>query len=857
MKERTFGKRARLGLVLLLSMLCLGGCAVLARRAFPKTKGTVSVPGLHASVEVLRDKYGVPHVYARTAEDLLYAQGYVHAQDRFWQMEFGRRAGAGRLSELFGKRLLDTDIYLRTMGFRRVAEQEYEALDAEARHYLDAYVAGINAYIQDRDPAKLGLEFSLLGLQGTDFEIEEWKPADSLTWVKLMAQDLSRNLKLESLAFELIRTAGLGGFSDFFAPYREDMPFIVPDEELGLPPTQGSSSAMMGVETASTVRIPFFWGTDSDLGSNGWVVSGDLTTTGKPILANDTHLAIRMPSIWYEMGLHTTDESGEQTSSADGEFNVRGFSFPGYPGIIIGHNSRIAWGMTNIGGDVQDLYFERINPRKPNQYLVNGEWRDMELIHERIDIKGEDEPYVLVVRKTRHGPIVSDHGALTPLVSYHLAAEEAFPDGLDIVVLSLKWTALMPGELLRCVLLLNKARNFEEFRDALRYFDVPAQNMVYADVDGNIGYQTPGTMPIRKKGDGRVPVPGWIDDYEWLGFVPFEELPFVYNPEKGYIVTANNPVASSAYAHSLGTDFAYGYRSRRIVEMIENDKDGISLEDVQAMQGDTFDQAAMEIVPYLAALDLSAEVVSVYLRPKKPRQQELQALELARQSLLTWDGRMDIESPQAALYGFFWLKLAEETFRDQYPLHLWNKVGQGRLQNALYYLVKDPRNLWWDDVRTPDVRETRDDILIRAFKKGYRAGVERLGKKLEAWRWGDVHQAEFRNESLGESGITIIENLFNRGPVATAGGNTQVTVASWNIERPFKVTRIPAMRQIIDLGDLSASVMIHAPGQSGHPRHRHYDDMIEAWRLIEYHPSLWSRSEVQANLEAKLVLEPQ
>jgi penicillin amidase len=887
-------------LVILIVLIIAGFFLYLPRRSFPKTEGSVTLDGLEAQVEIIRDEYGVPHIYARSAADLFFAQGYVHAQDRFWQMELNRRIGAGRLSELFGDKTLDTDIYLRTMGLRRLAEEEYRLIDSETKRYLEAYSAGVNAYIRDKKPGRLGLEFVFLKLQGNTIEIEEWTPVDCLVWAKLMALSLSSNADEEPIPMRFIRSAGLMRMDGYFAPYRRDTPFIVNDDEIGQPPFAASpqdamerpshqeeqplrvlsvrqAGSNLKAATTHTVGTDFqpeasgefsmFLGNGSGIGSNSWVISGDMTATGKPILANDMHLGIQMPSIWYEIGLHTVNEKGEPTDSEPDDFQVRGFSMPGYPAVIAGHNSRIAWGYTIIYNDCQDIFFEKINPENPYQYRVNGDWEDMELVYERIDIQGEDEPYVLIVRKTHHGPIVSDLGGFSELMSYHFDGDKKFPKNLDVMELALQWTALRPTETTKGVFMLNRAWNYQEFREALRYWDAPGVNAVYADVEGNIGYQYAGTTPVRAQGDGQAPVPGWTGDYEWVGVLPYDELPWVLNPEKGYIVTANNPVVGQQYHHFLGSGFAYGYRARRIIEMITNNEQAISIEDVKTMQGDTLDLAALEVVPYLEGLDLMAEKVSEYLKKKEPvsekerkekeeKEREFQeALEPARQSLFEWDKRMDMESPQATLYSFFWLALVEETFKDQYPEALVYATS-GRLQNALHYLLEDPQNAWWDDIRTPDVRETRDDILVRAFKKGFRTGRKRLGEEYESWMWGDIHQAEFENLTLGKSGIKTIEKIFNRGPVAASGGSTQINRASWDIDEPFKVNHLTTMRHIIDLGDLNASLMVHTPGQSGHPRHPHYDDMIEPWRFMEYHPNLWSRTDLESRKRDRLNLKP-
>ena len=866
MKKRAWKRFLILAAVFAFVAVGMNSCVILPGRAFPKSSGTVKLEGLKGPVEILRDKYGIPHIYARNTEDLFFANGYVHAQDRFWQMEFSRRVGAGRLAELFGNDLLETDIFLRTLGVYRVAQEEYKVLDVESRKFLDSYAAGVNAYIRDKKPGKISLEYSFLKLIGTDFEIDDWVPADSIVWAKMMAWNLSANMNVERLLLFLLRTAGMDGTAGFFAPYREDMPVIISDEELGFSTVQAPDGA--GDDQLSSPVPPIYLGKGNSLGSNSWVISGDLTESGAPILANDTHLGVQMPSVFYELGLHIVDQEGQPVTSGGDDIQVRGFSFPGVPGVIIGHNGHIAWGITDFGDDVQDLYFERINPLNPNQYQVNGEWRDMELTHERIDIQGESDPFVLVVRNTRHGPIISDRGGNRALESYSFSSDREFPENLELTSISLKWTALMPGMMLKSMFDLDRAQNFEEFLKALSNWTVPIQSIVYADTEGNIGYKSPGVVPIRKKSKGRIPVPGWTDEYEWIGFVPYDDLPSVLNPKKGYIVAANQPVTGPNYPYYLGIDASYGYRARRIVEMIEIDEDGITIDDAKAMQGDSLDLAALEIVKYLEGLDLTKETVSEYLKEKEPgikkkqkKKAELDsqvedALDDAMQSLLDWDGYLNIDSSPAAIYGFFFFELSEAVFSDQYPDVEWLAVSHDRIQNALYYLLEDPNNAWWDDVRTPDVHETRDDILVRAFRKAVRTGIEELGEKLEKWEWGAVHQTEFRNATLGESGIGFIENIFNRGPFSVPGGSTTVFQTNWLRDEPFKVYWSAASREIIDMGDLSSGLMMLAPGQSGHAKHRHYDDFIDPWRNIEYHPNLWFRKDVEANNRSRLTLEP-
>jgi penicillin amidase len=605
------------GVVLLALVAAAGSYRWLLESSFPPTRGVIHARGLEAPVQVLRDRFGVPHIRAENMHDLYFAQGLVTAQDRFWQMEFWRRIGAGRLSELFGAKTLGTDIFLRTAGFRRAAERDLQTLDPQYREILQAYADGVNAYTAGKKPRQLCLELALLKLQGVRFTVEPWKPVDSLTWLKLMALDLGANLRKELYTVDLIQSMGLEKTRDFLAGYRYDQtPVIVPDSELpasllrkaqaALTPrrspllslTPEEVSELKGVSTRLVGGFDPWkseaFGTGPGIGSNDWVIGGSRTASGKPILANDPHLGIQMPSIWYEVDLFCSAPEAQIGKPAGGPYHVRGFSFPGDPGVIVGHNDRIAWGVTNTNPDVQQLYIEHINPEDPNQYEVNGKWVDMKVRREEITVNGREDPFPLLVRETRHGPLITDHGAYAGYRGFAVNPHGEFPMNLSLSALSLKWTAYLPNRTFESVIQLDAARSFTEFRNALRSWDIPSQNFVYADVDGNIGYQMPGLIPIRKKGDGSLPSPGWVDDYEWAGFIPFDDLPFSYNPPKGYVASANNPVTSDRYRYFISTDFDYGYRARRIVDMITGAQGKSGLKAVEAMQGDTLNILAQE-----------------------------------------------------------------------------------------------------------------------------------------------------------------------------------------------------------------------------------------------------------------------
>jgi len=831
-------------------VLTLGGIlGYIVRAPVPQVAGDVQIAGLQNSVTVNRDSWGIPHIYADSSHDLFVAEGYVHAQDRFWQMEFWRHIGSGRLSEMFGSATLGEDRFIRTLGWARAAAADAAALDPETKQYLQWYADGVNAYIDTHD--NLGLEFTIMGLQGVETKPEHWTILNSLTWLKAMAWDLGGNMDSELQRAQLAGLIGPNATNELIPTYPADHPVIIPNPASGL----DTSDALATVQALNTLIGGGFDG----IGSNNWVISGKLTDTGKPYLANDPHLGIQMPSIWYEVGLHCRNIADYCP------FDVDGFSFAGVPGVIIGHNQRIAWGVTNLGPDVQDLYIENINPQNPNQYQANGAWADAKIIPEIITVHGKVDPdpkhpdlkisydegtdsstVTMLVRVTRHGPIIED---------VYATAKDFGPtlNGVDVpknAALALRWTAIGdPSLTYRAVVNIMKAQNWDEFRDALRDWSVPAQNFVYADVDGNIGYQSPGLIPMRQNGDGTYPVPGWNDDYEWTGFIPFDQLPTSYNPPQGYIVTANNAVVGPDYPYLLTKDWDAGYRAQRINDMIKA-KHSITIPDIQAMQGDNANLSAQEVMPYLAALRFDDGPVQAGL-----------------ESLKKWDFQQHMESGPAALYNLFWVRLVSNTFFDELKDHPDLQPGLGdTTMLAMRGLLPQPSNHWWDDVTTKDNVETRDDILKLSFQQAYKDAQTLMGTDPNQWKWGQLHTATFRNQTLGESGIALIESIFNRGPVWTSGGSAIVNATSdgfetnddgtLNLSKTLEVSSLPSMRMIVDLSNLNNSLSMHTTGQSGHAFNSHYDDMIESWRLIQYHPMLWDQATIQSSSKATLTLNP-
>ncbi|GAA3740951.1 penicillin acylase family protein [Salinactinospora qingdaonensis] len=873
-----------IAVVTVVVMVTTGALVWTVQRSFPEFDGQLNVPVLDSDVTVYRDALGVPQIYAETTQDLFRAQGYVHAQDRFWEMDFRRHLTAGRLAELFGPDQLETDIYLRTMGWRRVAEQEYELLGADTRRYLDAYAEGVNAYLAEHDGAEVSLEYAVLGVIGGGGAIEEWTPVDSLAWLKAMAWNLRGNMVQEidratMLANGLTRaqveelypaypqqqhtpivTSGRlnGGAFEPDAGQRSGSAGQPPQEgaaegdgspaDESRPPQSGEMSATQveraQEEAASLVRavgtdlstLSGMVGRDSTgLGSNSWVVSGEHTASGMPLLANDPHLGASMPSVWHQSGLHCVEVGPECP------FDVVGFGFAGLPGIVIGHNRQIAWGLTNLGPDVTDLYLEKI---EGDTYLVDGEKRALRTRTETITVAGADDVEI-TVRSTEHGPLLSDAaagaklreiGATPPVTAEGEPAEQAQPGG-DYGV-ALRWTALEPGTTADAIFQLNQAGDFAEFREAARLFEVPAQNLVYADVEGNIGYQAPGTIPIRGRGQGRWPAPGWNSAYDWTGVIPFDQLPWAFNPERGYIVTANQAVIDTDYTNLLTTDWAYGYRSQRINTMLAtatDDGGGLTVADMSQMQYDSLNAGARAIVPHL----LQAQVEGVAAQ--------------AQRLLGEWDFQQDVDSAAAAFYNATWRHLLALTFDELDEEMAMSGGSRGFL--VVSRLLDDPGSPWWDS--PGGGASGRDAVVAAALERAAVELSERLGDDPSQWRWGELHMLTVRNESLGTSGVAPVEWLFNRGPVEAPGGTSIVNATGWDTSTPgYEIYRGPSMRMVLDLSDLDASRWSNLTGTSGHAFHPNYADQLPMWAQGESAPMPFTRSAVEEAAEHELVLAP-
>ena len=851
-KTKVFLKRGLIGLLAI--VVLLGGSGgfyfksylpnTVAPKSFPQIDGTIPLEGLDAPVDIYRDSMGIPHIYASTQHDLFFAQGYVHAQDRFWQMDVWRHIGAGRVAEMFSSQV-DTDKFLRTLGWAEIAEQEYEALAPEFKAMVNSYTDGVNTYLNDHNKEAASLEYAILGLLNPDYKIEPWTPSNSLTWGKMLAYDLRGNMDDEIKRAILLKTLTPEQVAELFPSYPKDHPVIV--NQIGGGPSASAAPSSLApqipaetlaaLQQQATLLDELMGPYDNGVGSNSWVVGGSRTATGMPILANDPHLAIQMPSIWYQIGLHCKPKTDACP------YDVAGFSMAGVPAVIIGHNDRIAWSMTNLGPDVQDLYIEKVNPENPNQYEVNGKWVDFETRKEIIKVAGGD-PIELTVRVSQHGPVISEvFGVLKNEGDPDDEKFIAFKDNTGITLpehyaIALRWTAFTVSSSFVAPWMMNTAQNWEDFREAARAARVPSQNVVYADVDGNIGYQAPGDIPIRKNGDGTLPVPGWTDDYEWTGYIPFEELPYAFNPPEGYIATANNQVEPPGYPYLISNDYDLGYRADRIVAMIENAPGKIDITYIQKMQGDDYDGGAPALLPILFGMKFDASNLNEALA-----------------TLKNWDYQASSDSAPAAIYEVFWKNLLAETFHDNLPERYFPNGGDTWFE-ITRNIAADPNSFWWDDKTTSESVETRDEIFARAFTKAIEELEEKFGKDQSAWKWGDLHTSTFKNGTLGLSGVGLIEDLFNRGPFPTSGGSDIVNATAWKAPLGYEVTNVPSMRMIVDLGNLSNSVTVHTTGQSGHAYHEHYIDMAPLWANIQYYPMLWSAEQVTAQPEGHLILQP-
>ncbi len=798
-------------LVVLVLLVVVGGAGGywFITKSQPQIDGTLHVAGLKSKVEIVRDPLGIPHIYADNADDLFFAEGYVQAQDRLWQMEYNRRIGHGTLSDIFGAATIETDEYLRTMGLDRAARADVAAMSDSDKQPLQAFANGVTAFINTHGD-NLPIEFTILGIKPAP-----WEPADTIAWGKMMAYSLGGNYKLELLRANIASKVGMAAVSQLLPPYPATGPFTIPPEAKSYAsnelPSTVPNSPFVSIGTPDLQAIASI---DASLGlsgvgigSNDWVVDGTKSTTGKPLLLNDPHLGIQMPSIWYEVGLHCTPKSDACP------YNVAGYTFPGAPGVIIGHNDRVAWGVTNVNPDVQDFFVEEINPQNPNQYKFNGKWEDMQVVDEPIKVKGVVSE-TLKVQVTRHGPI------MTPVLGSGVTQP-----------LALQWTALRErSRLFELVLEIDRAQNWNDFRNALKSWDVPSQNFVYADVDGNIGYQMPGNVPIRAKGDGTMPVPG-TGEYEWTGYIPFEELPFVYNPPTHFIATANQAVVPPTYKYLITADWDASFRKQRIDALLKA-KDKLSIDDMKAIQSDVYSIVLTTLQKYVV-----------------PVQPEGFLQTRAMDQVKSWDGRLTTGTIGGTIMAVTYQRLFDDLFSAKLDKALLNsyRAAPDSHMPAILLLLDDPKSAWWGNAG-------REAVIKKSFAEAVDWLGNQYGDAPTDWKWGRLHLATF-NHPLGS--VKPLDLLFNAGPVAASGGMDTVSRAAFNvIDNKYTVSTITSMRMIVDLSNLSNSLQINTTGQSGQPLNKHFSDMVLMWRDVQYAPFYFDRAALDKVKEGTLVLQP-
>lgn len=856
-RRRRFRKTKITALVLVaLLLIVTGGGAWYVHHtvdaSFPQVSGALAVPGLDGQVEVDRNAQGVPQIYAASSHDLFFAQGYVQAQDRFWQMDVYRHITAGRLSEMFGSGQLSTDKFIRTMGWYSIAQQEYNLLSPSTRASLVAYSAGVNAYLKDHSGAKASIEYAILGLQ-TSYTPYAWTPVDSIAWLKALAWDLRDNLQEEidrSLSTQKLTTAQV---DQLFPDYPASHPDIVNQGTVANGVFDQNATAT--ASSASTALPPGAVGAMSELstlikdlpqtlspavqgiGSNSWVVSGSLTTTGQPLLANDPHLGPELPSIWYQMGLHCT------TVDAACPYDVAGFTMPGTPGVVIGHTDTVAWGFTNGTEDVTDLVLEKVTG---DTYLYNGQQVPLTEHKETIKVAGGD-PVTITVRQTNQGPLVSD--ADTDLASVGKDAPVSATGSGDAAAASargtgyavaLRWTALTPSKTMDALFEVDRATDWNSFRTAAKDFAVPSQNMIYADTSGNIGYQTPGEIPIRKAGDGTWPVPGWTDAYEWAGYIPFDELPHELNPKAGFIVTANNPIISSAdYPYLLSKDFDYGYRANEITQRLAQataNGGKIDADGMRAIEADTTNEFAKTLVPYLESAPTASSTAA------------------AKALLKGWNDTTPANSAAAAYFYEVYYYLLKDAFMSKLPSSV-DVDGGDRWFTVVSDLLPDAESDWWSDPSAPSVHG-RDALLGRAMDQAAQYLSQKYGSDASKWQWGDLHTLTPTNQTLGTGGPGIVKWFLNGDPIPVAGGSAVVDANGFDISEGFDVNEVPSMRMVVDLSDLDHSTWVNLTGASGHVEDPNYLDQLPLWQNQKTLPWPFTRAAVIAATKNKLVLEP-
>ena len=774
----------------------------------PLHEGMLRLKGLDSTVEVRRDGQGIPTIVASNERDATFALGFLHAQDRLWQMEFNRRLAAGRLSELLGPAALPTDKFLRTLGIRRTAQRAYETLDEAHRLLVDAYVDGVNAFLASRS-GPLPPEFLLLRASAP----EPWVAADSMAWSLMMAWDLaSHGMRMELRRLRLSQRFSRAEIDDIYPPLPgESAPEVADYVEmyrlLGVFATAPETKPPARAEIPTGV-----FGGGEGLGSNNWVLSGQRTVSGRPLLANDPHLALTTPPVWYFAAMRLPG------------LELIGATLPGLPGVVLGRNDRIAWGATNTGVDQQDLYLERLVGDDEDEYETPTGPQPFDKRKETIRVKGAAD-VELAIRETRHGPVLSGLESIDKAFSHRR------------FVIALRWAALDPGDRTWAALhSLNHARSVEAAERALADFNVVTQSFVLADVDGNIGMVVAGRIPRRRPDNdlqGIAPAPGWDERYDWQGYLTYEEAPRRINPPEGFIATANNRIAPPEYPHHLTFDWFPSFRVRRITELV-GAREKHDLASTEAIQRDVKSLAALELLQLLAV----AQPLTTAGRD-------------ALERLKAWDGTMAPGRPEPLLFHAWRRELASRIFGDDFGDLATDFVANEEMTRPLLHVLSGrARGRNWCDDRTTEQRfETCTILMSEALDTAVARLAEASGRDVAGMRWGDHHLAIAEHRPL--SSVPVIAHLFElRTPYPGDTYTINVGALSNRPEAPFTTRHTASLRAIYDLATPGKSVWVQSSGQVGNPLSPLYASMVPLWQEVNYLPM------VAADSGPLLVLAP-
>ena len=765
---------------------------LLVLRPLPTIDGDERLLGLHERAEVLRDAYGVPHIFAADEHDLFFLQGFVTAQDRLWQMDIYRRAASGRLAEALGEPGLDSDRFMRTLGLARAATLDQAVISATSLATLQAFADGVNKFLEQHGDS-LPVEFVILG-----YKPEPWSVHDSLTIAKLQLYDAAGNYTQELLRAGLVERFGL-----------DVLPALLPDPGGFVAYDSGAWNEVAN-DLSPQTQIPgavalrgILGGAGDAQGSNCWALAGNRTKSGKPVVAGDPHLPVRNPSIWYEVALSA------------GDLSLIGFSIPGVPGVVIGHNDKVAWSFTYGYADTQDLYVEHQDPTDLHRFEYQNRFEAATFLRETIVVKGRADPVLLDVAITHHGPII------TPVLTGQKSQ------------LALRWSALDATKTLDAVLGMNHARSVDEFRRASADFVGATLSACVADTSGHIAYLLVGRLPDRP-GDGRLPVAGWTGLNEWRGLLPAEANPVVLDASDGLVLNANNrPVATPAQAGWNG-EWDPGFRYSYLKSVLDQQRSA----DVAAMSRLQNDYTSLPVQRYRDAM--------VAGRPTTALGQQVQKI------VREWDGSLSVESTGAAIYEDWLVQMGRIVFAYKLGATLFDDyAANGRMTFALYQLLAGTTSPWFTALGDPSL-VGRDALSGAALDAAAKDLAARLGNDLTKWRWGDLHTIAFEHPLSVAKPLDLI---FTIGPVKRAGDGYSPNNGAYSLTKPFSVRSHASERQIVDLGDLDGSVSVLPTGQSGQPFSRHWGDQTQLWATGGTKPMPLSRERL-GQLEGREVYRP-